>query len=647
MDITIGRPYIENGTEDIRLCSDIRFGDRSFQLWFSFNEGVRDLLITERCDPFVGVLLPEAMKRGMYITSETPISSTLLYQFREHLIPTMSAALKGFQDIRLEIPSVHEYSSKPSLTAGSYTLQDCEYPVDIYVVLRSGAYKDRNVFQDICEKCKGEADKYAFINSNIDEIFPESDPHSEYIRMLSSVLTLQKGISSFRFKRELLPFSDGWDNTFNVNREEWFSILVTSNFKTEDIAFYVDPGDDIDCCETPLKSSRDIVIGNPQISSGNGITRLTAEVRIENDVIPVWFEVSYEYGCYFTDDRLDPFVVPFLPKAMKEGRNIICKAPVSRRLLFQIRRYLIPGCSANMKSFDAVNVFADEADDIKENAGAVATGCTCGVDSMFTISRMLDSGIKGFDLTHFILVNCGALESDDNEETLRIMNKRISNGISKDTGLPVVCINSNLDRIFPGEIYLSVVVFRFTSMLIALQKLFGIYYFSSSFEYTSFCFDDNICEYYEEFLLPCLDLARTRFFSSGATYNRVSKVTSLSDFKYAQKYLHPCVYARRDTNCGKCGKCLPTITALYALGKLDSFGEVFDIEDFHKNTDNYIGRTIAEKHHHYDGESYRLLKEKGLITKRADQIGAMISAARTAAEKHRNELLNQSGEAGQ
>ena len=340
----------------------------------------------------------------------------------------------------------------------------------------------------------------------------------------------------------------------------------------------------------------------------------------------------------------DPFVIAFLPKAMREGRNIVCQAPVSKRLLYQIRRFLIPACSSNMDSYKFVEIFADKIADIKENAGAVTTGCTCGVDSMYTIEKLLKTDIDGHRLTHLMVANCGTLESDDNSKTLKMMASRIENGIGKDTGIPVVSIDTNLDQVLPEEVYVSVVVYRLVASVVSLQKLFGVFCLSSSIEYVNFSYTAEVCEYYEPFLLKCFDLARTRFHSSGAQLTRIEKLSYLADSGNARKHLHPCIYARRSTNCGTCGKCLPTITALYALDKLDGFGEVFDLDDFHKNTDTYIGRTIAENKHEYCGECYVLLKEKGLITKRAEQIGAMISAARTVAEKHRDELLKQSGE---
>jgi hypothetical protein len=56
--------------------------------------------------------------------------------------------------------------------------------------------------------------------------------------------------------------------------------------------------------------------------------------------------------------------------------------------------------------------------------------------------------------------------------------------------------------------------------------------------------------------------------------------------------------------------------SLYALGKLDNYGVLFDVDYFYRNKNEYFGhmlhKMISEKHHGYYGEIYKCLTQQNI-----------------------------------
>ena len=71
----------------------------------------------------------------------------------------------------------------------------------------------------------------------------------------------------------------------------------------------------------------------------------------------------------------------------------------------------------------------------------------------------------------------------------------------------------------------------------------------------------------------------------------VGKLKELGDSQASGKYLHPCIYVTRDRNCGHCSKCVRTLAALKALGEIEKYRDLFDIDDFNAMGYFYIDIT--------------------------------------------------------
>ncbi len=394
-----------------------------------------------------------------------------------------------------------------------------------------------------------------------------------------------------------------------------------------------------------------LLIGIPYLKEADGTVRLCAELELRGQKETIWISVDRKYGQYLTDDRADAFVVGLLPTAMQDGTDIICEAPVSRRLLYQLRHYLIPILTANLPGYQAITLTAEPTDEKLPCARAVATGWTGGVDSMFTLMKTLHTEEPGHRLTHLMIANNGALESreselgitkgEDNSGLLAALVEKAEQGILKEPGLErleVVGINSNIQQLIP-EPFLAVLDYRQAAVILALQKLFGIYYNSAGCEFSRFAFDVNSCAYFELVLLENFCTDNTTFYSAYGAYSRAQKLKVLSDYPLAQKHLHPCVHALPERNCGRCGKCVRTMATLYGLGTLDKFSAVFDVEEFYREKDSYIAEVLAHKESHHYGEALVLMKQRGIEpSPEAMRLARVIRAAEHVVENHREML---------
>lgn len=385
--------------------------------------------------------------------------------------------------------------------------------------------------------------------------------------------------------------------------------------------------------------SNEIHIGRPYIKEMDNSVRLCADINICGDEKTAWFSVPREYGEYLTDDRGDAFVAGIFTTAMRNGADIISEAPVTRRVLYQLNHYLIPMMSSNMgDTFHAMKVRAEATDVRLSCAGAVATGWTGGVDCLFTLMKHIDSEEPSRRLTHLVITSDGCLEDKDNSALLKKLVEKAEAGIAKDTGLKILGIDTNLQDI-QTEHFLSVSSFRHSAVALAMQKLFGVFLWSSGYEFARFAFSPVNCQYYELVIFSSFETDSTVLYSAGGAYSRTQKLQALSEYPLAHKYLHPCIDPLPADNCGKCGKCVRTIGILNGLGILDKFSEVFDIDDIRSHEDWYMAQLLANGNNQHCGEALFLLKQRGIEpSDSARRMARIIKAAKKTVGQNKDFL---------
>ena len=324
------------------------------------------------------------------------------------------------------------------------------------------------------------------------------------------------------------------------------------------------------------------------VSESEGLTTLSTEIDFgENDKREVKISVDSEYGKFLSPERADYMLIGLFVRAMKRNeREIICEAPVTEELLYNLNEILIPTLLHADSRYRPIKITADIAPpldkvpfDKKYVAGGVGTGLSCGVDSLHAVLKHVDSPYPSQNLTHLVVLDVGNFQNGVYVQGgLGVKDKIFARAekVAVELNLPLVRVISNFRNLY-FHTYRSVMA------VYAMQKLWRTYYYASGYGFSDFriksCFALDPA-YYDLLLLDCLSISNLRLISAGGEGDRNDKIEFLADKPIAQKYLHACI--RTDHNCGICEKCLRTLLAIDAAGKLDDFREVFDIDAYLK-----------------------------------------------------------------
>lgn len=337
-----------------------------------------------------------------------------------------------------------------------------------------------------------------------------------------------------------------------------------------------------------LKSKGIVKIHSPQVTHTTTTSRLSCKIDVEQASREVWFEVAREYGDYLCFERSDAFLIALLNWAMREHYDIVCEAPVTAQLLYQIETYLIPSLVRNSTSLYTTQIEATRAETLLPNAGGVGCGISCGVDSLHVVKNYHHHPITTLRLTHLVLNNVGAFHLKEGNTQYQWQCEQ-AKAFCKEVGLPFIQTNSNLSSAFVQN-HLRTHTYSSCFAIYALQKLWQTYFYASSGrDFEAFTLRNNDLYDAAKYELLSLDVFSTRnlkIYSEGGAITRFEKVVELLDYEPATRYLHVCT-SDLGPNCGRCDKCLRTLTALDALHALEKFSKVFDIQDYlkrrHKN----------------------------------------------------------------
>ena len=73
--------------------------------------------------------------------------------------------------------------------------------------------------------------------------------------------------------------------------------------------------------------------------------------------------------------------------------------------------------------------------------------------------------------------------------------------------------------------------------------------------------------------------------------------------------------AGRGVNCGNCRKCKEVQVALYALGKLERYSSVFDVDRFRENCSKYIAYILANQKNLWARQVLQLVQDNDIPIK--------------------------------
>ena len=243
-------------------------------------------------------------------------------------------------------------------------------------------------------------------------------------------------------------------------------------------------------------------------------------------------------------------------------------------------------------------------DTVKQIANPlIGTGISCGVDSLVTIyDNFILEKDSDFRINSLFFFNCGTHGDYENPETQKRFEDRINlNKQAADAlGLPMYTVSSNFHA-FTHKIgeqkigYLAIY-----SCALSMQKYVKRYLTSSNLSYDEIMInrknsrDFDFAEYGESFFPHLISTENFELVIDGCQYTRAEKTERISDWEIARKYMNVCLTpVNSGHNCSACEKCMWTLIPLEAMGKLENFKEIFDIDIYKKNAMFFKRKFVA------------------------------------------------------
>lgn len=334
--------------------------------------------------------------------------------------------------------------------------------------------------------------------------------------------------------------------------------------------------------------------------------KLTLSVAIESKSLghkTLWFAVPKIYEKHVCTTQMDAFLVGMLFPAMMCGEDLYLDGVVSKKLLFNVNKYVIPLLMSFSSAAKKITVTAKESNEQGFDNTGIGTGFSGGVDSFNAIHELL---VKQTDPTlkinTLLFLNVGSHGGKEESAKLKYLQRyNHLKSYPEEINLDYIPIDSNLHTFHPWG-HEKIHTLTGVAGVLVLQKHFSKYYYASAgFNYTQIINfsqkyrDKDVGIYCDPILLPLLSTESTEFYQEGAAYSRVDKIVDISNYEPTYRYLN--VYVSGDDtheNCSACGKCLRTLFALDLSGNLEKYENIFNIDKYRKIKGFYIAQLVKD-----------------------------------------------------
>ncbi len=355
-----------------------------------------------------------------------------------------------------------------------------------------------------------------------------------------------------------------------------------------------------------------VIIEKPRIEQVEGKYRLIATlIYEEKKTYDLWFEVEKEYKDYLCAENSDAFLVAILSYLIKHELDVEVKGAISSQLYYQLTTYLIPLLSNNLHKRNIQ--IKTEVNNVEFHPKAVGTGISCGVDSFYTFLKHRNQLDNQYNITHLTFFNAGSHGDNGGKEARELFHKRLEyvSGFCKEQNLKLVTVDSNMNE-FIKMSHFATHSFRTLGCVLALQKLFKIYYFSSGANFNDTAITAESTADYDILNVQCLSNQNTTVYSSGIEATRMEKVEFIAHHNETYNWLNVCVRHEKATNCSNCEKCIRTMLALDAINELDHYANVFDLKHYQKNKVKFLAGALKWARDH-DKKNFEKKEEYGEI----------------------------------
>ena len=112
-----------------------------------------------------------------------------------------------------------------------------------------------------------------------------------------------------------------------------------------------------------------------------------ARIVIDNSEEIIRTTFTEEYSNDIVTDRIDAYVWGLIGFAMSNGADIVSDIPMSESLYYNLTYHYIPTVTKEREELKHINIIAPLTKEIESTGRIVATGISCGVDSLYTIKK--------------------------------------------------------------------------------------------------------------------------------------------------------------------------------------------------------------------------------------------------------------------
>lgn len=378
-----------------------------------------------------------------------------------------------------------------------------------------------------------------------------------------------------------------------------------------------------------------IRIGTPIITKSEDYYTLSCRFIDEAQGIDetIWYRTSVTWGRYFVDEVADPYLVLALLLALKFDEDIEIEAPVSEQLYYNTIKFILPLLAVCYHKTKTPKLTVSKTIKTSFTPQAIATGCSLGIDSLSAITQHIGDKVpNGYRLSHLTYFNTGALGTYDLDaiEKSYLKDYSMVEAFSKEIGLPIVSVSTNVHLLYKTFDFNSSHTMRNMSIVLAMQKLFKRYLYSSTYDYAHYKLSKKDLAYFEDPILARLSTESTSIMSADAHIMRSSKTEMLAGNPLTKKHLYVCL--REQTindrkgswtvrymsthdkglrNCGHCMKCLRTMVTLDICGCLEDYRDIFDVDYYYWVRKYYMAKILGRrKRQPFLEDIYAFMKEK-------------------------------------
>jgi hypothetical protein len=182
----------------------------------------------------------------------------------------------------------------------------------------------------------------------------------------------------------------------------------------------------------------------------------------------------------------------------------------------------------------------------------------------------------------------------DSESSLRLCEK--AEKIARGASIELIHITTNIVTELYARAHAPIVSSMVAACALAVSRLIGVFYYSSAYDVGDFRIDEKDANNYELLTSTCFSTELLSMYVIGLDVTRIEKIAEITKHPSTAQTLAVCVSPHQEKgNCSRCSKCTRTMAELDALGRLEDYVDLFDVEHFKNHPAYHLGFVLLKR----------------------------------------------------